>query len=175
MIMSIQKNISQSITLAFLDFTRPFTLLTDVCGPVSVPFRARKTKIVRMLSRATTQAEEGLPATFLELSALVWAVRSFRRYLHGAVFTVETDHRALEWLSKPTTRLGSLCCEQLSCPNTVITKSSMCRVTSMLPQIRFHVPCVSTSLLRRFLDHLQSRSLWSYCLTTRCVRTFGLV
>ena len=97
-----------ALRLSFPDFRKPFILETDASQSGFGALLTQDGKVVRVAHRRTTPAEAGLPATFLELSCVVWAVGYFRHYLHGRRFTILTDHRALEWLRKPTVRYGKL-------------------------------------------------------------------
>jgi hypothetical protein len=59
-------------------------------------------------SRLLTAAEGNYAPTEGECLALVWAVDKFRYYLHGHHFTVNTNHKALEWLNSARFTNGKL-------------------------------------------------------------------
>ena len=54
--------------------------------------------VVEYASRAFTAAEKKYCTSEQECLAIVWATRKLRHYLIGARFTLETDHKPLEWL-----------------------------------------------------------------------------
>ena len=49
-------------------------------------------------SKVLTKYESNYDTTRLEASAIIWAVKKFRPYLHGRKFKIITDHNALIWL-----------------------------------------------------------------------------
>ena len=51
-------------------------------------------------SAGTNKHQKNYSATQLELLAIVWALKTYRHYLLGAPFRLETDHRPLAWLLK---------------------------------------------------------------------------
>ena len=85
-----------------LDYPRQedhFTLTTyasDV-GLGAVLTTSRGT-VIEFASRALTLAEQKYTTSEKECLAIIWATRKFRHYLLGTSFTLETDHKPLEWL-----------------------------------------------------------------------------
>jgi len=79
--------------------TDHFTLTTDASdvGLGAVLSTSRHT-VIEFASRALTSAERKYTTTEKECLAIVWATRKFRHYLIGTCFTLETDHKPLEWL-----------------------------------------------------------------------------
>ena len=51
-----------------------------------------------VLSRALTSLEQKYTTSEEECLAVIWATRKFCHYLLGTSFTLETDHKPLEWL-----------------------------------------------------------------------------
>ena len=54
--------------------------------------------MVACISRSLNKHEANYGAYAGELSSAVWAIRSFRHYLHGTQFKLITDHQPLKWL-----------------------------------------------------------------------------
>ena len=53
---------------------------------------------VEYVSRSLNSTERKYSTTEKECLAIVWAVRKFQHFLLGALFSLETDHKPLEWL-----------------------------------------------------------------------------
>jgi len=87
------------------DWDTPFLLQTDYSATALAAILSQRDDddtehIVACASRACTTAESKLSATEGELSALVYGITHFHRYLFGRRFKVETDHAALAHLHK---------------------------------------------------------------------------
>ena len=85
-----------------LDYPRKsdtFILTTDSSkvGLGAVLFTSRGT-IVEYASRTLTATEKSYCTSDKECLAIIWATRKLCHYLIGARFTLETDHKPLEWL-----------------------------------------------------------------------------
>ena len=86
------------------DMSKPFILITDASktglGAVlsQVNELDGRDHAISYISRTLTAAERNYSVTQLECLAVVWAVRTFRPYIHGQKFTIITDHSALRWL-----------------------------------------------------------------------------
>ena len=91
--------------LALPIWDQPFVLTTDwskqAIGAMlsQVQPDTEEEHPIAYASRLLNAAERNYAPTEGECLALVWAVEKFRYYLHGHHFTVNTDHKALEWLN----------------------------------------------------------------------------
>ena len=54
-------------------------------------------------SRILNSTEQNYDTTHLEAYAIIWAIKKFRRYLHGKKFKIITDHQALKWILNSNT------------------------------------------------------------------------
>ena len=96
--------------------TDHFILTTDASdvGLGAVLSTSRQT-VIEFASRALTSAEKKYTTSEKECLAIVWATRKFRHYLLGTSFTLETDHKPLEWLqSHKQSHARSQCLERWS-------------------------------------------------------------
>ena len=99
-VQTLKAALSSPPLLALPDFGKPFRLVTDGCavglaGSLSQAGPDGKEIPIAYASRATTKAEEKWSTTDLEAMAAVWAMETFRPFLLGRPFTLETDHQAL--------------------------------------------------------------------------------
>ncbi|KAL4007477.1 hypothetical protein ACER0C_001329 [Sarotherodon galilaeus] len=100
----LKSAITSDSVLHSLDFTQPFTLQTDASGVGIGAVLLQEVEGVRrpvvFLSRKLQDRESRYSTVEKECLAMKWAVESLRYYLLGRHFTLETDHRALQWLHK---------------------------------------------------------------------------
>ena len=85
------------------DFTRPFIVQTDasdrgVGAVLSQPVEGGGDRPVAYFSRKLLVREQTYSTVEKECLAIKLATHAFRVYLLGRPFTIQTDHRALEWL-----------------------------------------------------------------------------
>lgn len=86
------------------DFGKPFTVQTDASerglGAVLLQGEQGKLHPIAYISRKLLPRETRYSTVEKECLAVKWALDSFRYYLIGREFTLETDHRALTWLNQ---------------------------------------------------------------------------
>jgi len=85
-----------------LDYPQPddhFILTTDASDVgLGAVLSTEQGSVVEFASQTLTAAEQRYMTTEKECLAILWAIRKFHHYLIGAHFTLETDHKPLEWL-----------------------------------------------------------------------------
>ena len=84
------------------DFKQKFTIRTDASylglGACLLQGDGDDRQPIAYASRSLKPAETRYTATEIECLGMKWAVNTFRPYVHGRKFTLETDHIALKWL-----------------------------------------------------------------------------
>ena len=109
----LRNALSQSPILAHPDFRLPFILQTDASrqglGAVLAQRDSQgQERVIQYLSRSLSKAERNYGVTKLELLGILWALEVCRPYLQGAKFTVETDHKALQWVKSTKKNEGQM-------------------------------------------------------------------
>lgn len=109
----LRDELTRGPVLRFPDLNAPFFVQTDASqvglGAVLGQIVEGEERVVCYASRVLTVDEQAWHSLELELLAVIWALETFRFYLDGREFTVQTDAAGLLWLSKikePTGRLG---------------------------------------------------------------------
>ncbi|XP_026050763.1 uncharacterized protein LOC113037671 [Carassius auratus] len=100
----IQGALTTSAVLHNPDFSRPFIVQTDASergvGAVLLQGPPESRQPVAYISRKLFPREVRYSTVEKECLAIKWALDSLRYYLLGREFTLETDHKALQWLEK---------------------------------------------------------------------------
>ncbi len=85
-------------------FYQPFTVQTDALefglGAVLLQGEQCQLRPIAYISRKLLPRETRYSVVEKECLAVKWALDSFKYYLLGRRFTLETDHRALKWLGR---------------------------------------------------------------------------
>jgi len=123
----LKKKLCEEPILARPDYDRPFILQTDACSTGLGAVLCQKLPVIdeegftivdekgdpilkeRVIcygSVGTSRSQRNYGATQLELLAVVWALKTYRHYLLGGAFQLETDHSALQWIVKQTKLSG---------------------------------------------------------------------
>lgn len=99
----LKKALSSHPVLRLPDITRPFTLRTDASdtslGAILLQEHDGVLHPVSFASRKLSAAETAYATVEKEGLALVWGITKFKPYLLGVPFTVQTDHRPLQYLN----------------------------------------------------------------------------
>ena len=75
------------------------TLTTDVSDVgLGAVLKTSRGTVIEFASRALISAEQKYTTSEKECLAIIWATRKLCHYLLGTTFTIETDHKPLEWL-----------------------------------------------------------------------------
>jgi hypothetical protein len=84
------------------NYSLTFVIRTDACdfglGAVLAQIVEGQERVVQFASRTLQPAEKKWCIREKEALAIIWACETFRVYVHGTRFTVETDHSSLQWL-----------------------------------------------------------------------------
>jgi hypothetical protein len=100
----LKEAMSSKPILKMLDPAQPLIVYTDAskdgfgCVVAQVDAVDGEEYVVIYASRSTSSAEANWSITELECGAVVWALLKFRVLLIGKLFTLYTDHQALEWM-----------------------------------------------------------------------------
>ena len=107
---SLREKLLRRPVVAFPDPALPFTLATDAAvgdernpgglGAVLTQEVDGAPRVIAYAARSLKQNEKGYSAFVLELQAVLWAIEHFSAYLKHTHFTVLTDHKPVEKLSK---------------------------------------------------------------------------
>lgn len=114
--------------LRYPDSNIPYEMHTDASDSGLGAVLVQEGRPVSFASRSLTTAEANYTATEKECLAVVWALRYFRPYIHGASLTIFTDHMALKAIvssSNPKGRIARWIMELDAYEFTVIHRRGM--------------------------------------------------
>lgn len=99
---TLKNTILDNAVLHRPDFSKPFLVQVDwsrnAIGAVLSQIIDDIERPILLQSRSLTDAEKNYSPAEGEALAAVWDVSTFRPYIHGSRFTLETDCSALTWL-----------------------------------------------------------------------------
>ena len=103
----IQKILSNAPVLEHPNWDRPFTVATDASqfGIGAVLYQKDKDDkmhIIHLHAQSFTKGQKNYPATKRELLAMIAPLKKWRHILMGRKFTIEVDHKALEYIHSST-------------------------------------------------------------------------
>ena len=101
----LKRRLTSTPALKSPDLSQPFVLQTDasergVGAVLSQYFSDGEEHAVAYFSRKLLPREERYATVEKECLAIKLGIQAFRVYLSGRPFTIQTDHRSLEWLHK---------------------------------------------------------------------------
>lgn len=85
-------------TLALPDFAHPFVIQTDASGEGIGGLLSQQDKPIAFLSRSLGVAKKNWSTYAREMLAIIVAIRTWRPYILGRRFTIQTDQRSLRYL-----------------------------------------------------------------------------
>lgn len=95
---SLKTAMTTTPTLALPDFTMPFIIQTDASGDGIGAVLTQNGRPIAFLSRSLGVAKQNWSTYAREMLAIVVAVRTWRPYLLGRRFTIQTDQKSLRFL-----------------------------------------------------------------------------
>ena len=106
---SLQKTLTNNSVMAHLDPSVPTQLRVDASpfglGAILTQTHGDETRPVVYASRTLTAVERRYSQTEHEALAVVWGCERFHLYLYGTIFDIYTDHKPLEIIYSPTSKL----------------------------------------------------------------------
>jgi hypothetical protein len=88
--------------LVLPDFEKPFSVVVDACDVAVGGVLLQGNRPVAYYSRKLNPAEVNYGTSDREMLAVIFALREWRYYLHGAKFTIVADHRPNTYLDATT-------------------------------------------------------------------------
>lgn len=109
---SLKEHLSQKPVIRLPDPSKEYTLRTDASdtglGAVLLQDQGEGLQPIAYASKKLNGAETRYSTIEKECMAVVWGVKKFEPYIYGTHFTLETDHRPLQYLNRSKTENGRL-------------------------------------------------------------------
>jgi hypothetical protein len=97
---TLKKLICEANTLAYFDKTKPVTLQVDASQQALGAALTQEGKIIAYASKSLNPTEQRYANIDREMLACVFGAERFHTYIFGKHFTIESDHKPLEIISK---------------------------------------------------------------------------
>ena len=103
----IREILASDVVLAHPDFDLPFIIQTDaskegIGAVLTQRDKNGRERIICCASRTLSRDESKWSIPHIEALGIIWGCETFRPYVIGQHFTVETDHGSLRWLMENT-------------------------------------------------------------------------
>lgn len=109
---SLKKLMTSDPVVTLPDLDKEFIVKTDACmtgvGGVLLQEIDGQRKVIEYFSKAFTDTQMNYPVIEQEATGLLWALEHWDYYLIARPFTLETDHRPLQWLQSKKEVKGKL-------------------------------------------------------------------
>lgn len=110
---TLKDDLSKAENVAYFDPKAETRIVADASpvglGAVLTQVQNGEKRVIYYASRSLSDVERRYSQTEKEALALVWACERFQQYVYGIEFTLETDHRPLQFIyskrSKPSARI----------------------------------------------------------------------
>ena len=96
--MKLKDALVKALVLKFLDFSKPFSVTTDVSGQAIGGVLTQQGTQVAYTSRKLCLHELNYPTNELELLFVVHALKVWRHYLLSRRFKLQTHRKNLKWI-----------------------------------------------------------------------------
>jgi hypothetical protein len=99
---NLKSELAEAPMLKHPNFNQPFVIQTNAfdqgLGAVLLQRYDGAEHVIQFISRTLQPSEKKRHVREKEALAIVWAAETFRVFVAGTFFTVETDHQSLKWL-----------------------------------------------------------------------------
>lgn len=103
--LKIKQILCSDLVVATYDLHKEVTLSCDASDKAISGILSQEGRPVMYLSRTLTGAEQNYSIIEKEALALIWAIKRAEKFIFGRYFSIQTDHRALQYLFSNNTEL----------------------------------------------------------------------